>query len=79
MMLTLVVGSVSTASAAHLGNNKAEIVGTGEPDATGQSVVNYRKGTHSFNASANVANLDPGETYVPGAQFGWRRGRDLRG
>ncbi len=64
MMLTLVMGSMSSASAAHLGNNKAAIVGTGDPDATGQSVVNYRKGTGSFNASANVSNLEPGETYT---------------
>ena len=64
IVLTMVMGSVATTNAAHLGNNKAEIVGTGDPDAEGQSTVNYREGTGSFNASATVSNLEPGATYT---------------
>ncbi|CAN5757588.1 hypothetical protein BH23CHL4_BH23CHL4_26380 [soil metagenome] len=73
IVLTMVTGSVATTNAAHLGNNKAEIVGTGDPDAEGQSTVNYREGTGSFNASATVSNLMPGETYTFGVQRGRRR------
>jgi hypothetical protein len=53
-----------TASAAHLGNSKAGLVGTGDGDASGMSVVNYRKGTESFNASVSLTNLAPNATYT---------------
>ncbi len=53
-----------TVSAAHFGNNKTTISGTGDPEAMGQSTVSYRKGPHSFNAPATVWNLNAGETYT---------------
>ena len=64
LLLTLVVGTVVVTSAAHNGNNKASITGTGDPDATGQAIVNYREGTGTFNGSIAVKNLEPGETYT---------------
>lgn len=64
MFLMLLVGSTALVSAAHNGNNKAELVGTGDPDATGQAVVNYREGTGTFNGTVTVRNLEPGETYT---------------
>ena len=38
-------------------------MGTGDPDATGQAIVNYREGTGTFNGAITVMNLNPGETY----------------
>ena len=64
LLATLFLSVTLPVSAAHLGNSKATIVGTGDPDATGMSVVNYRKGTESFNASASVSNLEPNATYT---------------
>jgi hypothetical protein len=64
IVLTLILGTASTASAAHFGNSKATLEGTGDSDAEGKSTVNFRKGTQSFNAAAMVSNLDAGETYV---------------
>ena len=60
-MLTL--SPIHTTSAAHLGNSKASLTGTGDTDATGMSTVNYRKGTESFNALASITNLTPDTTY----------------
>ncbi len=60
MMLLAFAG---VAGAAHNGNNKAELTGTGDPDATGQAIVNYREGTGTFNGTITVRNLDAGETY----------------
>jgi hypothetical protein len=53
-----------SAQAAHLGNNKAELTGTGDPDATGQALINYSDGTGLFNGGASVANLNAGATYT---------------
>ena len=53
----------TTAVAAHNGNNRAAITGTGDPDATGQAVVNYSEGRGDFNGTITVRNLNPGETY----------------
>lgn len=64
LLLTLLVGTVDSASAAHFGNNKATLVGMGtEADASGQAIVNYSKGTQTFNGRISVTNLVPGETY----------------
>ncbi len=60
MMLLAFAG---VAGAAHNGNNKAELAGTGDPDATGQAIVNYREGTGTFNGTLTVRNLDAGETW----------------
>ena len=57
-------GVVGTAAAAHNGNNKAELAGTGDPDATGNAVVNYSEGTGTFNGRVTVNNLMPGEMYT---------------
>ena len=62
LLLTLLVVNVDSASAAHFGNSKANLVGTGDPDTGGQAIVNYSKGTGSFNGRVSVKNLTPGET-----------------
>lgn len=49
--------------AAHNGNNRAEITGTADADASGRAIVNYSEGRGDFNGSITVANLVPGETY----------------
>ena len=64
MLAMLLVGSTALVSAAHNGNNKAQLTGTGDPDAQGQAVVNYREGTGTFNGNITVQNLEPGETYT---------------
>jgi len=64
LLLTLLLGTVTAASTAHNGNNKAPITGTGDQDATGQAIVNYREGTGTFNGTITVKNLTPGTTYT---------------
>jgi hypothetical protein len=64
MIATMLFGFAGNVPAAHLGNNRAELTGTGDPDATGLSLVNFRKGTENFNASASATNLDPEEDYT---------------
>lgn len=65
LVLAILLGSVGTASAAHNGNNKATLSGSGtELDASGQSIVNYREGTGTFNAKVSVTNLVPGAVYT---------------
>ena len=64
LLLTLLIGTVTAASAAHNGHAKTPIAGTGDPDATGQSIVNYREGTGTFNGTITVKNLTPGATYT---------------
>jgi len=63
LLLTLLLGTVTAASAAYNGNAKAPIAGNGDPDATGQAIVNYREGTGAFNGTITVKNLTPGTTY----------------
>ncbi len=74
MLAIVLAGSIGSASAAHNGNNKAQLVGVGtETDATGQAIVNYREGTGTFNGTVTVRNLMAGETYefyVTGAAAG---------
>lgn len=53
-----------TVLAAHNGNNRAFISGTGDPDASGVAIVNYSEGTGKFNGNITVANLDAGESYT---------------
>ena len=64
LLLTLLLGTVTAASAAHNGNNKAPITGTGDPDAAGQAIVTYREGTSTFNGTITVKKLNPGATYT---------------
>ncbi len=64
LVLTVLFGTIGSVSAAHNGNNKADLVGTGDADASGQSVVNYREGTGTFNARVSVMNLSPGASYT---------------
>jgi hypothetical protein len=52
--LALFAFGATTALAAHNGNNKAEITGTGDPDAGGQAIVNYSEGTGKFNGRITV-------------------------
>ncbi len=51
----------SPASAAHNGNNKAELTGAG--GVTGTAVVNYSEGRSTFNGTTSVAGL-PAGTYT---------------
>ena len=60
----MVLAFAGVAGAAHNGNNKAALTGTGDPDATGQAIVNYREGTGTFNGTITVSNLTPGEMYT---------------
>jgi hypothetical protein len=53
-----------TAVGAHNGNNSADISGTGDPDATGQAIVNYSKGSRDFNGRISVRRLTPFERYT---------------
>lgn len=55
------LGIASPASAAHNGNNKAEL--TGPRGVTGTAIVNYSEGQGTFNATARVAGL-PAGTYT---------------
>jgi hypothetical protein len=64
IVLGALLSLTSSAQAAHLGNNKAELTGTGDLDATGQALLNYSDGTGLFNGSTSVANLTPGSTYT---------------
>jgi hypothetical protein len=64
LLLALLVGTMAPASAAHNGNSKAPIAGTGDPDASGQAIVNYREGTGTFNGRITVQNLNPDTTYT---------------
>ncbi len=64
LLLTLLFGTVGTTSAAHLGNNKADLAGTGDPDARGQAIVNFSKGTGAFNGRVSVRSLTPDGTYT---------------
>ena len=52
-----------SASAAHNSNNRAELSGIGDPDASGQAIVNYSPGHGDFNGTVVVSNLTPGATY----------------
>ena len=74
MVAVIVSGMVSSAGAAHNGNNRAEVSGTAaDMDATGKAVVNYSEGRGTFNGTITVRNLEPGETYtfqVSGAAAG---------
>ncbi|HYJ12869.1 MAG TPA: hypothetical protein VEW66_04725 [Thermomicrobiales bacterium] len=65
MLVVIVVsGIASSASAAHLGNNRATISGTMDADATGKAVVNYSKGQGAFNGTITASNLEPNQTYT---------------
>jgi hypothetical protein len=60
----LSVGLVAgIALGAHNGNNRAELNGTGDPNATGIAIVNYSEGRGTFNGNITVSNLEPGEAY----------------
>jgi hypothetical protein len=55
------LGIASPASAAHNGNNKAELVGDG---VTGTAIVNYSEGTGTFNGTTRVSGLEPDTEYT---------------
>lgn len=64
LLLTVLVSSIAPSSAAHFGNSKAELTGSGDADATGQAVVNYADGHGTFNGRITVRNLEAGESYT---------------
>lgn len=70
LSLSALASVAGPAMAAHNGNNRAEITGTGDADATGRAIVNYSEGRGDFNGNIAVSNLTPGETY----RFFVRRG-----
>jgi len=53
-----------TALAAHNGNNRAVLAGTGDADASGIAIVNYSEGQGTFNGNITVDNLVAGATYT---------------
>lgn len=61
--LALLAFGATPAMAAHNGNNKGELTGVADPDATGSAIVNYSEGRGTFNGTITVQNLEPGETY----------------
>lgn len=63
LSLAAFASTAGPAVAAHNGNNRAEITGTGDPDVAGRAIVNYSEGRGDFNGSITVSNLTPGETY----------------
>ena len=74
VLLALLAGTIGGTSAAHNGNNKAELTGrNSELDATGTVIVNYSEGKGTFNGTVTVMNLEGGMTYsffVSGAASG---------
>ena len=56
--------SAGPAAAAHNSNNRAELTGTADPDATGLAIVNHSAGLNDFNGTVIVSNLTQGETYA---------------
>ncbi len=70
LLSALTVGLLSvglfagTAFGAHNGNNRAELSGTGDADASGVAIVNYSEGRGTFNGNITVSDLEPGETYT---------------
>lgn len=71
LSLTVVMGAALPASAAHNGNNKANV--TGDGGIYGDAVVNHSAGTGTFSGGITVYHLEPGETYTfsvrtPGAE-----------
>ena len=61
-LLSLVVLAVAgTASAAHNGNNKAEL---GVGSVTGTAIVNYSEGQGTFNGTISVQGLVPNTSYL---------------
>lgn len=63
LSLATLASTAGPAMAAHNGNNRAEITGAADLDATGRAIVNYSEGQGTFNGSITVSNLDPGATY----------------
>ncbi|HVM00729.1 MAG TPA: hypothetical protein VM324_15680 [Egibacteraceae bacterium] len=57
-MAVLAALAALPASAAHIGNNKAELSGDG---ATGTSVANYSTGTDTIRANVRVRGLEAGQ------------------
>ncbi len=53
-----------TALAAHNGNNRAVLMGTGDSDASGIAIVNYSEGQGTFNGNITVDSLVAGATYT---------------
>ncbi len=53
-----------SALGAHNGNNRAELTGTGDPNATGVAIVNYSEGKGTFNGNITVSNLTAGAAYT---------------
>jgi hypothetical protein len=59
------LGIASPASAAHFGNNKAELTGTAPDSAiTGTATVNYSEGRGTFNGTTRVSGLEPNTEYT---------------
>ena len=64
MTCAALFATAPTASAAHNGNNFAELTGTAaDPDASGKAVLNYSEGGGDFVTTITVADLVPGATY----------------
>src|SRR5688572_17206375 len=57
------VVAAPNAVASHNSNGFAELVGTGDPDATGTAIINYSEGGGDFTGTISAANLVPGATY----------------
>jgi hypothetical protein len=56
--------SAGGASAAHNGNNRAELGPGTDANASGVAIVNYSEGRGAFNGSVTVSGLEPGASYT---------------
>lgn len=63
MLAALMVSALGSTSAAHNGNNKANLSAMGD-DATGKAIVNYSEGKGTFNGAITVRNLEPNTDYT---------------
>ncbi|MGI8643927.1 MAG: hypothetical protein ACR2LS_07400 [Thermomicrobiales bacterium] len=63
MLAALMVSALGSASAAHNGNNKANLSAMGD-DAAGKAIVNYSEGRGTFNGTIVVRDLEPNTGYT---------------
>ena len=62
--LAVVLVTAGGATAAHNGNNRAELGPGSDTDAAGVAIVNYSEGKGDFNGNVTVSHLEPGGTYT---------------
>ena len=74
--LLVVLVAPGVASAAHNGNNRAELSPVADPDATALAIVNYAEGRGDFNGNVSASGLAPGGTYTLVVRLGANEASD---